>query len=354
MPTRADHDRYYTLPVEIPQTGVYLFKMKCVEWNNWNPQANENSQMPDKSAIRVSFTDAPGYEYTQIQSHVFDMNTDNRGAVDDSKKTSIEWIDCEGRFFLTAGTHYLSFAGSHALYPVRDLSLVLDETAAMTELPASDGISVTVNMEDDAPVGGWLMTNDPGVEAEYVFVPDNDTDRIRTYGPWRERFITQEGTLYAYEIKDGVHCALLQQHAIINAPVYKDEYITITGLSPEDAGTTPKAIFSHPEYMGVYYYFRPQGLEYANVEYDEEGRDGYTLVKEPEMEFNENGTLTLYPYIYGVEGAMRIFEINFKKSAIEAIGKSAADGMIYDLQGRRLDTEPIRGIFIRAGRVILK
>lgn len=352
------HDKYYSYPVTITETGIYRFSMKCTEFNNWNASNNAGSQIPEKSAVRVSLTNTPGYDYIQTQSHVFDMPTNNPASFDNAV-----WKDCTCLFFAEAGEYYLSFVGANAIYPVKELMLVKDPEATMMELPAAPVVDGEIhNYGGGMPV--FAEIPEAGRQFEQVFLAKG-SDAVKTYGPHSGRPTTEKGILYIYEIVNGVNSAVAVKECDFAEVAYPEEAMTLGEgmIKPEDPDIKydftvtdkNKATIEFESGNGITIYYRFIAEKSETPEVDPEANPAQRIAhaeydtpyKEPLL-IDRSGKLTYHAEINGIAGKSRSLSFKYDKtSGILTIEDDDAGAAYYTLDGVKLNGKPAKGIFIK-------
>lgn len=327
----GDFDQYFTYPIEIPETGIYEFSLSYTQSGSWNASdgSNANSHVGAVNKLQVSLTTQPGYRYDDTQVYYLDSE-DNHA---DFYSTSV-------KFFAEAGTQYLSFVGSRALWRVKDMVFKLVDNSKTT-LHEVQNVNVDGYVVEEIYRGGASVTVAENADLKYVFVKDGN-DGIQLYSKLNTSNFTENGTLYMFETVDGVNSKVKTLAFQIARPELEAGHLLIDGVAHTGetvSGTGSKTVtFSTGTPFAIYYKFEesvaqtPEG-EDALAEGDE--HDGYTLYQTP-ITVAKAGKLTYYPYYNGMKGAENV--VNFDiQSGVSVIGVEADKAEFFTLDGVRVD-----------------
>ncbi len=341
-------DYYYTYKVNVPEDGVYEFSMLATEWNNWEPSQNlqqNGSQLPGNiSYLRVSLTDEPGYKYSDTQSFVFETPMDNPGAQKNGPEGNpynFQPMTC--KFYATAGEHYLSITGGRAIYPIKDLSLV-KVASELTAMPGEAEVYVDAVYQGADMVGGWNVM--PMVEeAEYIFVPA-DSEEYQMYTTMPETLnITKNGTLWIYQIVDGVHGAYAMADVEIVKPtvrvMFEDENLVNDNGVVKFSDASIEVLFAALYGAQQYYRILPTAAtveEGDEVEFTE-------LPMGESFTISESCTMECYAEANGVKGDIQTIIFDKIEAGVEAID-AANDAEYFNLNGIAVKGQMAPGVYV--------
>lgn len=350
----GDFDRYFTYPIDIPETGIYEFSLSYTQNGSWNPTegSNANSHVGAVNKLQVALTTQPGYRYNDTQ--VYYLN---------SEGNHTEFYTASMKFFAEAGTHYLSFVGSRALWSVKDMVFKLVDNSKTT-LHEVENANVDGYIVEEIYRGGASVTPAENADVKYVFVKDGNSS-IQLYAPLATRNFTENGTLYMFETVDGVNSKVKTQVFQFAAPELEEGHLLIDGVVNNDetvSGSESKTVtFITASPFAIYYKFEesaaqtPEG-ENALAEGDE--HEGYTKYNAA-FTVEKAGKLTYYPFYNGMKGAEKV--VNFDiQSGVAVIGVEAAEAEYFTLEGVRVDGNDLTpGVYVvrrgtKAEKILVK